>query len=152
MSDFIGLAATTRAPRCYAYTLATAGLFRGAVVIRDSSASGEKVKAPTAAANLAACGVLADEVDSGGTDASTVYNFYCVPGDIVPVLLDAGQGVTVGDPLVVSDTDGSVKAYANGSMDDCTIVGYAEETRTAGANNELIKVRLAFNDVRKDNS
>lgn len=153
MSDFIGLAATaTGSGRTKAYTLATAGLFRGAVVMRDTSASGEKVKAPTGAAVLTVCGVLADEVDSGGTDASTVYNFWYQPGDIVPVLLDATVAVTVGDALVASDTDGSVKAYANASMDDCTIIGYAEETRTAGAANELIKVKLAFFDIRKDNS
>jgi hypothetical protein len=148
MSEFVGLAATMMAPRLKAYTLATAGLFRGAVVMRDSSAAGEKVKAPTGALVLGLCGVLVDEVDSGGTDANTVYNFAIQPGDIVPVLLDAGQAVTVGDKLVASDTDGSVKAYSDaGGDDNCTIIGFAEETRTAGAANELIKVRLAIFDI-----
>lgn len=142
MSTPYGLAAARTAnPDDIRYVLcATSSLQRGAVVIWDSSAIKNKVKAPTGAGDTGVAGVIVDELPSTGTSAGSYYNIQ-IRGKC-PVLLDAGQAVTVGGKVIISDTDGSVKAI--GTTDSCDIVGRALQTLTAGSNNDLIEVELGI--------
>lgn len=117
---------------------ATAGLKEGAVVVHDSSAIKDKVKAPTAAGNTGVAGVIVGQQPAAGTSAGDTVEVAWF--GIVPVMLDAGQAVTVGGKVQISDVDGSVKAL--GTTDSCDIVGVTEQTLAAGAANELIDVRL----------
>lgn len=120
--------------------VATTGLKRGAVVIWDSSAIKNKVKAPTGAGNTGVAGVIIDELPSAGTTSGNYYNIQ-IRGKC-PVLLDAGQAVTVGNKVIVSDTDGSVKAIS--TTDQCDVVGVALQTLTAGSANDPIEVELGI--------
>jgi hypothetical protein len=116
----------------------TSGLKEGAIVIWDSSAAGGSTKAPTGAGNTGIAGVLIDVLPSAGTTSGGLYNIQ--RSGVCPVLLDAGQSVTVGGKVIISDTDGSCKAL--GTTDSCDILGVALQTLTAGSANDLINVEL----------
>jgi predicted RecA/RadA family phage recombinase len=142
-TDFIGLSAASKGVKTRTMKCATAGLKEGAVVIHDSSADGNKVKAPTAAANTGIAGVIWGQQPSSGTSAGD--DVEVAYEGIVPVQLDATEAVTVGGKVIISDTDGSVKAL--GTTDSCDILGVTEITKTAGAANELIPVRIQIQFV-----
>lgn len=138
MSTFYGLAASRSPGQIESVRINTTGLKQYAVVIWDSAQAGKSCKAPTAAGNTGVAGVIIDELDSSGTVSGSYYNIQKTGK--CPVLLDAGQAVTVGGYLQVSDTDGSVKAL--GTTDQCDVVGKSCQTLTAGSANNPIMVDL----------
>ena len=150
-TDFNGLSVAPKRDRLYQYKINTSSLKEGAAVVYDSSASGQLVKAPAAAAAAGFAGLIADVLPSGGTTAGLDVNLQ--RDGLGLGLLKAGEAVTVGQELVIAGTDGSLRAFAVGSDDDCDIVGRAEQTKTAGATNEAILVNLdSARSVHKDNS
>lgn len=143
----VGLSAAPQRDRLYRVQCNTTGLKEGACVVWDSTDALGSVKAPTAALNMGFAGVIADVLPAAGTTAGNFYNVQRT--GVGYVLLDAGQAVTVGNMLVISDTDGSVRAYSDGGGDDnCDVIGKAMQTLTAGSNNDLILVDLdAFTTI-----
>jgi hypothetical protein len=137
-TDFIGLSATSLGVKARPMKCATAGLNEGAVVVYDSAVAGNQCKAPTGVGNTGIAGVIWGQQREGGTAAGD--DVMVAYEGVVPTQLDAGQAVTVGGKVITSDTDGSVRAL--GTTDSCDILGVAEQTKTAGASNELINVRL----------
>lgn len=148
MATHIGLSSAKVGGQTVQFYVYTTGLKEGACTVADSTNKG--VKAPGGAAAAAFVGIITNAQTSSGTTSGDPVDIQI--SGVANVLLDAGQAVTYGEDVVISDTDGSVKAYANGSMDDCSIVGMALVTKTAGASNEMIPVLLRGHTVRKDNS
>ena len=144
----IGTGAAAVVPFTLPYTVYSASLQGGAAVVFDSSNFG--VKAPAGAAALGFAGLIANQQSSSGTASGDRVDIQIA--GIGVGILDAGQTVTYGQELIISDTDGSLKAYANGSNDDCSVVGYALESKTAGASNESLLVQLVPFNVHKDNA
>ena len=139
MSDFIGLSSTRIGGETKQFSCNTAGLKEGAIVVHDTTAGKNNfVKAPGAAAATGIAGVIVNAQASGGTAVGDSVDVQYT--GVANVLLDGTQAVTVGDKVIVSDTDGSCKGL--GTTDSCDILGVTLITRTAGAANELIPVRL----------
>lgn len=137
-TTFQGLSGSPRNYRSRPMQCNTAGLVEGSVVIYDTSKSGQLVKAPTAAGNTGVAGVIVGQQATGGTAVGDLVEV--AYEGIVPILLGTTQAVTVGDKLIVAGTDGSVKG--RGASTGCDVIAVCEETRTAGANNELITGRI----------
>ncbi len=138
MSTFYGLTAARTPGEIHARKVNTNSLKEGAIVIWDTSAAGNSVKAPTGAAGTGIAGVIVDVLDSAGTVSGSMYNVQST--GICPVLLGNGELVTVGDKVIVNDTDGSCKGL--GTTDSCDILGTTLQTLTAGTNNDLVMVEL----------
>ena len=119
----------------------TAGLAEGAVVCWDA-VDKKNCVAPGGAGATKVRGVLYGQQGSSTSVGSTAV------GDVVTVqqrgtarvLLGATLTVAAGDPVIVSNTSGHVKAL--GAETVCSILGYALESKTAGAAAEMISVRL----------
>lgn len=144
----IGTGWTANVPFTIPSTVYSASLQGGAAVIADATNKG--CKAPTAAANAGFMGIIANQQPSTGTTSGDRVDLQTQ--GVAICLLDAGQSVTFGGQVVISDTDGSLKAYDNSTMDDCSIVGISLATMTAGSNNDPFPVLLQSYTVRKDNS
>lgn len=138
MPTFIGLTAARTDGKTKMVRVNTTGLKEGAIVIHDSAQAGDSVKAPTGAGNTGIAGVLIDVLESAGTTSGSYYRIQQT--GTCAVLLDAGQAVTVGGKVIISDTDGSCKAL--GTTDSCDILGVALQTLTAGSANDPIMVDL----------
>jgi len=137
-TTFIGLSSTRFGGDTKQYQVNTASLKEGAVVIHDSSVAGQKVKAPTGAGNTGIAGVITNAQSASGTAVGDSVDVQYT--GIANVLLKATEAVTVGGKVIIADTDGSVKAL--GTTDSCDILGVSLITKTAGAANEMIPVRL----------
>lgn len=144
----IGTGAAAVVPFTIPQTVYSASLQGGAAVVFDSTNKG--VKAPGGAAALGFAGLITNQQSSTGTASGDRVDLQ-IAGVGVGIL-DAGQSVTFGQELIISDTDGSLKGFALASNDDCSIVGYSLETKTAGAANESLLVQLMPFNVHKDNS
>lgn len=140
MSTTYGLAASRTGGEIIPVRVNTAGLVEGAIVMWDSAQAKGSVKAPTGAGVVGLAGVLVGQIESGGTASGSEYQMQI--SGICPVLLDAGQTVTVGNKVIASDTDGSGKAL--GTTDQCDVLGTALQTLTAGSANDLIMVQLGI--------
>ena len=138
-TSWIGLAVAPKRDKLYAYQINTAGLKEGAVVVWDTGANGQLVKAPAAAAASGIAGIIADQLGSSGTVVGSDVNLQ--RDGIALVLLKNGQTVAAGDPLCVAGTDGSVRKAVNADS-PCDIIGYSEVAHTAGATNEAIPARV----------
>lgn len=136
----------------YDYQLNTTGLKTGAALVYDSSADGGMLKAPAAAAAAGFAGLLTTEYQVGsasvaGQPCQVQRSGLCMG------ILDAGNAVTVGQALVISDTDGSLRPFAVATDDDCDIVGTSEQTLGSQGVNTPILVNLdTFSHVAKDAS
>ena len=149
-TEHIGFATAPRGrDKLYPYQINTAGMKEGAFVVFDSTAAASMVKAPAGAAPKGVAGLIADVQNvTTGTVVGTDVNLQ--RDGIGLALLGAGLSVTEGAALVVAGTDGSVRAFVGGGTDnDCDIVGYAEETKTAGAVAETLKIRVAITYYNK---
>lgn len=144
----VGTGWTANVPFTIPSTVYSTGLQGGAAVVADSTNKG--CKAPGGAAAAGFMGIIANQQASAGTTSGDRVDLQT--SGVAVCLLDAGQSVTFGGEVVISDTDGSLKAYANGSMDDCSVIGISLATLTAGSNNDPFPVLLMPYTVHKDNS
>lgn len=127
-------------------TVYSAGLQQGAAVVADSVNKGSK--APAGAAALGFQGFIHEAQATAGTvsgDRVSLQNCGVALG-----LLKAGQSCTFGQELVIGGTDGSLIAFDLSSHDDCTVVGTALVTLTAGSNADPIPVLCMPFNVHKD--
>ena len=136
-TTFIGLSSTRFGGETKQVECNSSGLKEGAVVVWDSTNAGQLVKAPTGAGGTGVAGVICNAQVSGGTSVGDSVDVQFT--GIANVLLDATEAVTVGQRVIVSDTDGSVKAATGDQVD---YIGVALITKTAGSANELIPVAL----------
>lgn len=138
MTTFQGLSAAAKGFKSRPMKCNTAGLKEGAIVIYDTTVSGQQCKAPTGAGNTGIAGVIVGQQPAAGTAVGdTVEVAY---EGFVPVQIGAGLTVTVGDKLITGATDGSAKT--RGATVTCDVIGICEETLTAGTNNDLATVRI----------
>lgn len=138
--------------KLYSYQINTTGLKTGAAVVADTSVSGQMVKAPAAAAATGFQGLIATEYQVGAASVAG-QDVELQRSGIGMGILDAGNAVTYGAPLVISDTDGSLRPFAVATDDDCDIVGTSEITLGSQGVNTPIPVNLdKFTRVAKDNS
>ena len=141
----VGTGATAVVPYTLPFICYSAGLLGGAAVVWDGTNDG--VKAPGGAEVVGFAGFITEQQTSSGTasgDRVSIQNAGIAVG-----LLDAGQSVTYGQRLVISDTDGSVKAYDDAGDDNCSIVGIALQTMTAGSNNDPLMIAVQQWEVNK---
>lgn len=140
-TKWIGLGVAPKREKLYAYQCNSAGLLEGAVMRFDPSANGQMVQAPLGAADTKIAGVIADVLNA--TTGSVVGTDVNLQRDgIAMVLLNAGQTVAEGDPLVTAAADGSVRKINRLLDSPCDVVGYSEVIHTAGVTNEMIPVRM----------
>lgn len=154
-TEFIGKSVTKGrggAP-LYPYQINTASLKTGAAVVFDSSVAGQMVKAPAAAAASGFAGLIFTEYQVGAAGSAVGGDVELQRTGIGMGILDAGNAVTVGQPLVISDVDGSLRPFAVATDDDCDIIGTSEMTLGSQGVNTPIPVNLdAFSHVAKDAS
>lgn len=113
----------------------------GMVVIGDTATNNFRdVKLPAGAGAVGVRGVVQDRGDPNNAGLFPIGEEFgaCVDG-FVEVLLDAGQSAVKDAPLITGATPGTVKPIAAESA-PYDIVGYAEQTITAGASPTLISM------------
>jgi len=121
------------------------GITFGMVVIADTGTTNFRdVKLPAGAGAVGVQGVVADHGDPNNSGQFAVGDEFGVCDDgYAEVLLDAGQTSVKGAPLITGATAGTVKPIG-GESAPYEIVGYAEESLTAGASPTLISARLTI--------
>lgn len=141
----IGTGWSAVVPYTLPQTVYTASLQGGAAVVWDATNKG--VKAPTGAEVTGFAGFITNQQSSSGTasgDRVDLQNAGVAIG-----LLKAGEAVTYGDRLVIAGTDGSVKAYDDAGDDNCSIVGIALATLTAGSQNDTLPILVQQWEINK---
>lgn len=144
----VGTGWTANVPFTIPSTVYSASLQGGAAVVADATNKG--CKAPGGAAAAAFMGLITNQQTSSGTTSGDRVDLQ-VSGVGIG-LLKAGQSVTFGGEVVIAGTDGSFRAFAVGSDDDCSVLGISLATLTAGSNNDPCPILLMPYTVHKDNS
>lgn len=141
----VGTGWTAVVPYTLAQTVYTASLHGGAAVVWDSTNKG--VKAPAGAEAIGFAGFITNQQPSGGTTSGDRVDLQ--NAGVAIGLLKAGESVTYGQRLVIADTDGSVKAYDDAGDDNCSIVGIALATLTAGSQNDTLPIAVQQWEINK---
>lgn len=119
------------------------GITYGMVVISDTGTTNFRdCKLPAGAGGQGVYGVVQDQGDPNNGGAFAIGDEFGVCDDgYSEVLLDAGQTATKGQPFITGATPGTVKPIG-GEAAPYDIVGFFEQTLTAGASPTLVSGRL----------